>query len=289
METKKKYIKLNKLFMYKIFFIEFLMFMYLIFYEFYHSKNKKKQDNNNSKIFDIIKRSFFNMIYEKLKINTTYINAIYMIGFKNFGNFLISLNNAIIFCELFKCKKIIIEYSDNIFIKNKILCPKNNLTIEPNYNINFANGNIIFLNVNYFYYIFNFKFLGQVNRFDLFRNEIISNLPKTNVHPKDLFIYIRGGDIFSRLNQSNPSYPQPPFCFYETILNKFKFKEISIISEDILNPVTPKLLNKYPYINPLSSIKIMHFLYPTFLFSIHDSSKKFIILSFKNIKLFIIL
>lgn len=76
----------------------------------------------------------------------------------------------------------------------------------------------------------------------------MANLPKIKTHPNELFIYIRGGDVFRRLNRSYSCYPQPPLCFYETILSKFKFKGINIISEDKLNPVTSKLLNKYPYI-----------------------------------------
>jgi hypothetical protein len=33
------------------------------------------------------------------------------------------------------------------------------------------------------------------------------------------------------------SYAQPPLCFYRNILNKFKFREIRIISEDKSNPI----------------------------------------------------
>ena len=69
---------------------------------------------------------------------------------------------------------------------------------------------------------------------------------KTNLD--ELFIYIRGGDIFWILNKTNPSYTQPPLCFYKKVLNEFAFKIVTIISEDISNPVISILLKEYPYI-----------------------------------------
>jgi hypothetical protein len=61
-------------------------------------------------------------------------------------------------------------------------------------------------------------------------------------------MYIRSGDIFSIIKRAIYSYAQPPLCFYENILNKFKFRLIHIISENNLNPVIPILLGKYSFI-----------------------------------------
>ena len=107
------------------------------------------------------------------------------------------------------------------------------------------------INFYFFYYQLNFTLLGKVNRFDIFKNEILNNLPKVKINFDDLYIYIRGGDIFSHLNTSPLNYPyyyQPPLCFYKSILSKFNFRKITIISEDISNPVIPILLKEYPYI-----------------------------------------
>ena len=83
----------------------------------------------------------------------------------------------------------------------------------------------------------------------IFREQLFNNLPKVLVHPKDLYIYIRSGDIFSLHNISSiGGYYQPPLCFYIKILNKFKFNKVYIISEDKLNPIIPNLLSKYSYI-----------------------------------------
>ena len=119
---------------------------------------------------------------------------------------------------------------------NKIYYHKHNLTIEPNHNFT-SHDNSLSLHLFYFYYKFNFSSLGNVNRFYIFREEILNNIPKVKVHPDDLYIYLRGGDIFEIINKSSISYAQPPLCFYETIVNKFKFRQIRIISENKLNPV----------------------------------------------------
>jgi hypothetical protein len=64
----------------------------------------------------------------------------------------------------------------------------------------------------------------------------------------DLYIYIRGGDIFRYINKTNRDYVQPPLCFYKNILNQFIFRKVIIISEDTSNPVIQILLKEYQYI-----------------------------------------
>ena len=84
--------------------------------------------------------------------------------------------------------------------------------------------------------------------FYVLRKEIINKLPKVKTYIDDLYVYIRGGDIFRRLNKSIAHYSQPPLCFYRKIFNEFIFREVTIISEDKSNPVFSKLVNEYPYI-----------------------------------------
>lgn len=223
--------------MVKKLYIKILIFIFMNFF-----LQKKKLDNNY-KIIKSIKRRLKYKIKKKFKKNIAHMNSLYITGALKFGNFLISLNNAIIFCELFHYERIIIENNKLIFIKNKIFFPKYNLTIEPNHTSNKS----LNIDANYFYY-WHFKRLRKVNKYFLFRDEIMKNLPKTKTHPNDLYIYIRGGDIFKRINKSNPNYPQPPFCFYENVLSKFKFRKSIIISEDQSNPLFQKLIIKYPYI-----------------------------------------
>ena len=185
-----------------------------------------------------------NKIFKILKKNITYINTLYIKSHLRFGNYFISLNNAIIFCEFLSCKRIIIE--KNKFINNKIFYEKFNLTIDSKYSINYYDNNSMIIDGGFFYYL-NFTVLGKVNRFYLFRQEIINNLPKVKINIDDLYIYLRGGDIFMHLNNANGYYTQPPLCFYNMILNIFIFRKVIIISEDMSNPVISILLKKYPY------------------------------------------
>ena len=199
---------------------------------------------NNSKIINFIRQNEIKRILRKISKNLFHVNSIFITGKAHFGNFLISINNAIIFCELFACKKIIIQKNNNIFINHTIFYPKYNIAIQPNQLI--VNENIIILNIWYFFFL-DIKSLGDVNRLNILREEILNNLPKLKTHRDDLSMYIRSGDIFI---VKNPiiSYAQPPLCFYENILNQFKFRHVNIISENDLNPVIPHLKKKYSYI-----------------------------------------
>lgn len=167
-------------------------------------------------------------------------------GNMRFGNYLISLNNAIIFCEFLGCQRIILK---NDFINHKIFYQKYNLTIEIDNLLNYYNeDDSLIINVRYFYFLNIFNDLGKVNRFFVFRKEILYNLPKVKINIDELYIYIRAGDIFRLLSKKIRVYPQPPLCFYKSILNQFNFRFVTIISEDNTNPIIPKLLIEYPYI-----------------------------------------
>ena len=73
-------------------------------------------------------------------------------------------------------------------------------------------------------------------------------MPTIVTYPNELYIYIRGGDIFKNPDETAYNYFQPPLCFYIKILDKFKYGKVFIISEDKSNPVIRKLLSKYYYI-----------------------------------------
>lgn len=106
-------------------------------------------------------------------------------------------------------------------------------------------NNILIFNIEFFYFL-NLSLIKDVNRFNIFKNEILINLPKIETNPEDLYIYIRSGDIF--IKQCSNSYAQPPLCFYKEISPKFKFRKVYIISEDKLNPVIQLLINDYSFI-----------------------------------------
>ena len=199
--------------------------------------------NNKSKIFNYIKRNLKSII-KKLKRNNTSINTLYIIKNMRFGNYFVSLNNAIIFCEFLGCKRILINSE---FIKHNIFYPEYKLMIESNYSLNSIENDSIIVNSTFFFSKL-FSYLGKVNRFYVLREEILNNLPKVKIDFDELYIYIRGGDIFRHINNTSRFYVQPPLCFYRNILNQFIFRKIIIISEDALNPVIQILLKEYQFI-----------------------------------------
>jgi len=228
---------------YIIILFELLIFNDLINIGYKNSLISKRNLNNNQSNINYIKRKI-HLIIKKLKQNKTNINTLYIKGNMRFGNYFASLNNAIIFCEFSGFKRIIIN---NSFIKHKIFYQQYNVTIESNNSFINQNNSII-LYIGLFFSRIKFTDLGKVNRFYVFRNEIINNLPKVKISFDDLYIYIRGGDIFNRINKTSRFYVQPPLCFYKKIINQFIFRKIFIISEDISNPVSQILLKEYPYI-----------------------------------------
>ena len=197
--------------------------------------------------FYYLRQSFLNNLYNKTRLNLTHINILFLKGKSRTGNFFISINNAIIFCELVGCKKLIIEFNKKIFIEHPIFYRKYHLSIEPNQTVNFKDNNNVNMNIHFFYFL-NKNILGEVNRFNIFKNEILNNIPKMKTNPKDLYIYIRGGDIFYNYKRSIRSYAQPPLCFYKKILEQFKFRKVYIISQDKLNPVISLLIENYTFI-----------------------------------------
>lgn len=228
--------------------LEFFSLIFIIMKK--SSSNIPKKINLNasfgySKFLKFSKQNLINEIYKRIRRNLFHINSIYITGRAKFGNMIISINNAIIICELIGCKKIIIQNNNIVFINHKIFYPKYNITIEPNQLI--KDDQNIFLD-NWFFFYLNIKDFRDVNRFNILKQEILHNLPKLIVDHNNLSIYIRSGDIFSILKRSIYSYAQPPLCFYENILNTFKFRQVNIISANNLNPVIPILLKKYSYI-----------------------------------------
>ena len=104
--------------------------------------------NNRFKIFNIIKRNLNNII-EKLKKNKTSINTLYIIKNMRFGNYFVSLNNAIIFCEFLGCKRILINSE---FIKHNIVYPEYKLIIESNFSLNCIENNSLIVNSTFFFF-----------------------------------------------------------------------------------------------------------------------------------------
>lgn len=163
----------------------------------------------------------------------------------NFGNNLLTINNAIFYCEIVGCHKVILNNHNSyrrLLIIKPIFSKKTNVTIMQGAKVNCENDNILCL-YEISWWVFFPKIVIPQIRIDLMKKEILRNLPSVKINPHDLFIHIRGGDIFK--NFIAKFYSQPPLCFYEKIISDNSFKNIFIISIDTSNIVVNVLLNKY--------------------------------------------
>lgn len=134
------------------------------------------------------------------------------------------------------------------------------------------NTNTIIDNTMNFYFYKNY--IVPIPKIYIIKNEILRNIPKFNINPNDLYIYIRSGDIFIKPHHN---YSQPPFCFYQSILNMFKFKNIYIIAKNKNNPIRNKLLIQFPKINyKINDLKV-DIAYLIYAYNILDAYSSFLI------------
>lgn len=200
--------------------------------------NISKKNNN---ILEIIS----NNIGKKV----TFVKHIFCSQKYPFGNQLIMLNNVIYWCEkILKCKRIILDKRYYWYIKNKIILKKNKMDIIVD-DINKYYNTSTLIDKSFFF----FYFKGEY-RINLLKAEIMNNLPKIETYPNDLYIYIRSGYLGSLYNKF---YFQPPLCFYKSIIDNIKFRNIYLIAIDKTNKIVDILLNLYPkIIYKQNSIKI---------------------------------
>ncbi len=176
----------------------------------------------------------------------TSIDTIFVTGQGNFGNSLVSLNNMIFYCEILGCKNILLNsqnFHKTWHLKNKIIYNTTNTNLvimqHPPINCNEPNVMCTFLGDSYFY-----PMVVKVQiRVNIFKSELLKNLPKVETDPNDLYIHIRSGDVFSFY--INGMYSQPPLCFYKKIINNYKFRQIYIIAENKANFVIDELLKEF--------------------------------------------
>ena len=208
-------------------------------------KLKKKPLNINDSILIEEKSNIIKLLSNLTNNKLKDIDSIYYSSKTRFGNLLINLNKLIFYCEIINCRKIILEKELCWFIKNKININENNIIIEVESIKNITNNMILNYNPNAIYNSF-FKIKPE-NRINYIRSELLRNLPKYINSKNYLFMHIRSGDIFKR-KIPHCYYSQPPLCFYENILNNYKFEKIYLISEDNSNFIIKKLISKYPNI-----------------------------------------
>ena len=171
------------------------------------------------------------------------VKYIYYLDTFNFGNQIVAFNNLINYCEILGIKNIYLNSESNWYIKNDINTNKIHISLLSQDKIQ-CNSPDIYCGQLYpdFYSLIIFK---PKRRSLILKNEIKNNLPKIKINKEDLYIYIRAGDSF---RTHGNEYTPAPYCFYQKIINNFKFNNIFIITVDDKSPIIGKLLIDYPYI-----------------------------------------
>jgi len=183
---------------------------------------------------------------KKLKVNSSLEDKIvYVDKSFNFGNSLVLLNNLMYYCEILNIKSIYLNSNYKWPISQNISYGKMNISLISTININLNDDNIIIFDKKLIYFQKVFKPEIRIN---ILKNEIKRNLPEIKINESDLYIHIRGGDIFAYKAKGNINYAQPPLCFYIKVISKFKFRNIFILSMDNSNPIIKLLIREYPQI-----------------------------------------
>ena len=143
-------------------------------------------------------------------------SIIYLSKSFKYGNTMILLNNLLYYTEILNIKNIYLNSDMNWPIKDNISTSNLNITIISPTNINFKDEKIVCFNP---YFVYSQKVIIPEIRINKLKNEIYKNLPKININDKDLYIHVRGGDIFKCKRCRDINYSQPPLCFYQKILH----------------------------------------------------------------------
>ena len=207
----------------------------------------------NHSLFLNKKEELLKLLSKNIGKNITIVRNIFIGTKTSFGELLTILTKIISFCKILECKRIILDKEIFWFISNKINIKKYKFIITVYKQKKAQELNIIIDKT--FNSLFYFNYNNFENEINILKNEILKNLPNVNINPKELFIYIRSGDIF--INYNSLYYIQPPLCFYKAILYNYfyLFTNVTIISENNKNIIINKILSIFPNItfNTISS------------------------------------
>ena len=201
--------------------------------EFNNEQNNKENKELREKMFKALSR--------RVNKNITSLDDVYIGYYYKLGNGLLALNKVIYYCEILQCKRIFLYKNSYPLIKNTIYDKKFNLKIEilPNYPKKDIKSLFLWPNP---YYTTLIKL--PENRFDVFKKEILNNLPKPSININDLYIHIRDGDVYKEPFRGR-MYAQPPLCFYKKIIEFKNFTNIYILAVNEDYPIIQKLINEY--------------------------------------------
>ena len=243
--ANKKILFLNKLILFCLIFIIFLSKYFRLSNQFIVKPFIVDKSNNFLANNTNEKNKLLVFLSKSIGKNITKVKYIFFGTRMRFGNMIKFLIKTINICHILECKKLFFDKKNIWFIRKKIKIPKYKMALQiiNEKNIEIYNSIIIDKTYNFYHNAFYFKrFENDIN---IFKNEIIINLPKLKINKNALYIYIRSGDIFIKPHQS---YRQPPYCFYKKLLENYEFNKIYLIAENLNNPVIHHILNNFPNI-----------------------------------------
>ena len=170
---------------------------------------------NNTKKKELKLKLFNELQTENRNKNLSDNCVIYLNKSFKYGNTIILLNNLLYYAEILNITNIYLNLDMKWPIKDNITIVNKNISIISSSNINFNDDKIVNFNP---IYIYSQKVIIPEIRINLLKNEIFKNLPKLKLDVEDLYIHIRGGDIFKCKRCKDINYSQPPLCFYQKIL-----------------------------------------------------------------------
>lgn len=163
-------------------------------------------------------------------------SSIYVKRFEQLGNNFMQLSNTVYLSEVMNVSTIYIP-EGFCLINNPITTSKGIKIIPTNETPSDA-----FVSCSKLFLMLSDKYCTEDRVYE-FASEVLKSIPKVKINKYGLYIHIRSGDIF----KENPCalYGQPPLCFYESIIEKWGFNDIYILSQDTKNPVINSLVQRY--------------------------------------------
>jgi len=73
------------------------------------------------------------------------------------------------------------------------------------------------------------------------RNLLVPQVPTSSSGAKVLTIHVRGGDVFGPRKPAR--YGQPPFSYYQLILESQKWERVDLVYQDMFNPVVSIIID----------------------------------------------
>ena len=118
--------------------------------------------------------------------NISSVKSIFLSRNSIFENLVMTINNAIYYCEILHCKNIILDNKYYWFIKKKIKYKKNKIIIMNGNIHNFEGSNLI---IDKTYNLLNLSSFFKIDiKINIIKKEILSNLPKVITNKNEIYI-----------------------------------------------------------------------------------------------------